>query len=240
MELTQDKFLDGRITLKQTKLGYRAGIDAVLLAAFVKAHEQGSILDIGSGVGAISLCLAAHHEDIEITGLEVQEELVQLAQENNEINGFQHRVKFVKGDLYYPPKALPFNSFSAVVTNPPYFDLGEGAKNKETSKAKARHTNNIQDWMTSCLKFVKPRGHIFLIHRADQIDKIITALSTQAGAIKINPLWAAPKRPAKLILVSARKGVKTGCEILPGELLHDSPNTYTDKIEAILRGKSLF
>ena len=191
------------------------------MAAFVQPSGKSSVLDVGAGVGAVSLCLAAHHPEVQITGLEVQEEIINLAEKNAVNNDVQGRVKFIRGDLSTPPKEIPLNSFDHVVTNPPYFE--KYSKSIDASKSKARHVQDLglEGWIEACLKFVKPRGFFTLILRADQIDKIITSISAKAGALKIMPLWPAIGKSAKLILVSARKGVKTKAEFLPGYILHE-------------------
>ena len=53
MQLTLDRLLDRRIILRQPKFGYRAGSDSVLLAAAVPALAGQTVLDVGSGVGAV-------------------------------------------------------------------------------------------------------------------------------------------------------------------------------------------
>ena len=65
---TEDKLLDGRVTFLQPRHGYRVAIDPVLLAAAVPARSGDRILDLGSGTGAASLCLAARLQDVHVTG----------------------------------------------------------------------------------------------------------------------------------------------------------------------------
>jgi hypothetical protein len=56
-ELTTDAFLGGRLTVRQPRAGYRAGVDPVLLAAAVPARAGEAVLDLGAGPGWRSLCL---------------------------------------------------------------------------------------------------------------------------------------------------------------------------------------
>ena len=62
--LTQDLFLGGKVILWQSIDGYRAGIDAVLLATSTKPKTNQKILDLGCGAGAVSLCVLAHYAGV--------------------------------------------------------------------------------------------------------------------------------------------------------------------------------
>src|ERR1700744_43554 len=91
--LTEDRLLDGRVVLRQPAEGFRAAIDPVMLAAPVAAEPGQSVLDIGTGSGAVALCLAWRLAQIRVTGLEIQRDLVRLASENAALNGFEGRVQ---------------------------------------------------------------------------------------------------------------------------------------------------
>ena len=62
--VTVDKILKGKISIIQLKKGFRYGFDAVFLAAFVNGYlkklkkKKISLVDVGSGVGTISLIIA--------------------------------------------------------------------------------------------------------------------------------------------------------------------------------------
>ena len=70
MEISLDNFIEGKIKIYQPKKGYRAGIDAVLLASCVQVFKKCKILDIGSGTGVISLFIASKYKNVEIVGIE--------------------------------------------------------------------------------------------------------------------------------------------------------------------------
>src|SRR3569832_1863017 len=75
-----DKFLNGRVIVRQPETGFRAGLDAVMLAAAVPGGA--TALELGTGAGTASLCLAARLTSITITGIEIDRDLVQLANGN--------------------------------------------------------------------------------------------------------------------------------------------------------------
>ncbi len=97
--LTLDRFLYGRVTAAQPATGFRAGHDTVLLAAAVPAESRSIVLELGAGVGVASLCLAARVPGARITGIELDPELVRIANENAVRNSVADRVSFVTADV---------------------------------------------------------------------------------------------------------------------------------------------
>lgn len=90
-EYTNDYLLNRQVKIFQPVDGYRASTDAVILSSLVqKVKKNDKILDVGSGTGAISLCLAARFQEIQpqITGIEIQPELAELSARSAEANGF--------------------------------------------------------------------------------------------------------------------------------------------------------
>ncbi len=113
-------FLCGRLRLWQPVRGYRAATDAVLLAAACPARPGETVLDLGCGAGAASLCLAARVPGVVLSGLEVQPGYADLACRNAARNGVAMEV--VEGDLAICPERL--RDFDHVIANPPWYPPG--------------------------------------------------------------------------------------------------------------------
>ena len=96
--LTLDRFLGGRVVAAQPADGFRAGHDTVLLAAAVPAEPGSTVLELGSGVGIASLCLAARVPGVRIVGVEIDPDLVRLANDNAAHNDLSARVSFIAAD----------------------------------------------------------------------------------------------------------------------------------------------
>ncbi|WP_288950097.1 methyltransferase domain-containing protein, partial [uncultured Paracoccus sp.] len=134
-ELREDGFLGGRLRIRQPMRGYRAGADAVMLAAACPARAGESVLELGCGAGAAILCLGARVPGLRLAGLELQPAYAELAAQNATANGFALEVH--QGDLAQMPTALRSQSFDHVIANPPYFT--DGTLAPDAGRSRARH-----------------------------------------------------------------------------------------------------
>ena len=236
--VTEDALLDGRIALRQPAAGYRVAIDPVLLAAAIPADESETVLDVGSGVGAAALCLAARVAECRVYGIEIQRDLVRLAAENVMLNGFEGRVDVMMGDLTQAPPRLAAGSFHHVMSNPPYLDADSGNPSPDAAKATAtvEAQGDLAEWVDFCVRMARHKGSVTFIHRADRLDELLAHLRGKAGGAIVYPLWptADRTRPAKRVIVQAIKGSAGPLKLLPGLSLHDGEG-YSRDAEAVLR-----
>ena len=233
----EDSLLGGKVRLLQKQRGYRTAIDPVLLAAAVPAKAGEMVLDLGCGVGAVSLCLHARVSGLTITGLDVQETLVDLARQNSRLNNCENFTHFVYGDLLKPQKGLPEAKFDHVMANPPYFTPESGNLSQDTAKAIANVESEagLADWIRAACRALKVRGRVTFIHRTDRVADLIAALHQSFGGLVIFPLWTTRGKEAKRVIISARKGVSSPARISHGLILHKKNGDFTDHAQAILR-----
>ena len=235
---TEDKLLDGRVTVLQPRRGYRTAIDPVLLAAAVPARSGEHILDLGSGTGVASLCLAARLPDVHVTGLELQHEFVDLARKSAEHSGLGGRVSFEPGDILTPPDSVIRLKFDHVMANPPYMAKGAGFPPPDPQKALA-HVEGpavLADWLALAQISIKTGGTVTFIHRADRQNELMAGFSGGAWHVTVYPLWPKDQeRRAKRVIVHARHGDGTAPLMATGFVLHDADGHYTEKANAVLR-----
>jgi len=238
-ETTEDRLLDGRVTILQPKGGYRAAIDPVLLAAAVPAKSGDHVLDAGSGTGAAALALAARVEGVRVTGLEAQAGLVTLARQSARKSGLSDRVDFLQGDLLSPPAGLIPGGFDHVMANPPFLAAGQGNPPPDAARQTATVEGDavLMDWLRFMLTMVRGGGGVTLIHRFDRGEEVADGLAEAgAGDITLFPLWSKPPHnAAKRVLVRAVKGAGGEPRTAEGLVLHREDGGYTPEAEAVLR-----
>lgn len=240
-EYTNDYLLDKQVRILQPVNGYRTSSDAVLLSSLINGiKESENILDVGSGTGGISLCLAHRFPENQICGLEIQPRLADLANQSAAANGFGN-LEYFNVDINGKKLPLPPCSFSHVITNPPYSDHDMPSPNKSKALAHNHSATDLSQWLSFCLKMLKPFGHLYIVNRVEALNEIITALYKKAGKIEVIPVYSKPGQNAKRILIKAQKDSKSPTIILPPLYVHKSNGEYTPEANQILRqGKSFF
>ncbi|MEE2997847.1 MAG: methyltransferase domain-containing protein [Pseudomonadota bacterium] len=240
--ISEDSFLGGTVTLRQPVRGYRAAIDPVMLAASVNAGPGERVLEAGTGHGAPAICLARRVPECIVTGLEIQPDLVRLANDNARLNGLAKNVQVMIGDLGRQMPRIAAGAFDHVMANPPFLDAAHAHKSPDGGRAAANVEGEakLRDWVEFLLRMVRPKGTVTLIHRADRLDEILTLLYGNAGETVVFPLW--PKRDvdAKRVIICARKGIRAPLTMSPGLILHEDDGSYTKQADAILRGGACY
>ncbi len=235
IEYTNDYLLDKKVKIFQPVNGYRASTDAVLLSSLVRIKNGDGILDVGSGTGAISLCLAHRLQNLnpQITGLEIQPELAELSNASAQANGFSAR--FLNCDIRQKISGLNGGSFDHVITNPPYAE--KDMPSPYTGKATAHNFSDftLTAWINFCLRMTKPQGYFYIINRAEAIDEILAAVHKKTGDIQIIPVFSKPRQNAKRIMIIARKASRSPAIIHQGITIHTPNGTYTPQAQNILR-----
>jgi tRNA1(Val) A37 N6-methylase TrmN6 len=236
--LTEDRLLGGRVVLVQPREGYRAAIDPVLLAAFVPARAGEHVLDAGGGTGAASFCLLARVPDCRVTALEIDTELAALAREGAALNRLTDRLRVVEGDIQAAPAPLAAGGFDHVMMNPPFHERRRAQASRVRTRARAHveEDGGLEAWIEFAHRMLRPRGTLSLVHRADRLDQILSALSAASlGGAVVFPLWPMVGKPAKRVLLRAQKGSRAGVALLPGLVLHDASGRFTPEADAVLR-----
>ena len=207
-------------------------MDAVLLAAAADVKPGESVLDLGAGVGAVGLCVAARVPGCTITGIELQPALAALAERNAVLNEAADRVRTVVHDLAHP---LPpgMGPFDHVVTNPPYLPAAVADPSPDRSKALAtvESSADLARWLTVATDALEPAGTLLVIHRSDRLEEIVGALV----GLGWGDVTAKRLPPAARVLVRARRADGLRRHDAPPLILHRPDGGYTDEAEAILR-----
>ncbi len=237
--VTQDRILDGAVLLNQPAKGYRAGIDAALLAAACDAKAGERVLEIGCGVGGALLAAAHRRPDADFTGLELDPATLALAEANIAANGMGGRVRVQAEDITGAFARSGLAPFDAAFANPPFFDDPAELRAPHPAKTAAwMAEGGLSTWTDYLTAAVKPKGTITLIHRADRLADILARLEKRCGSFRIRPIQPFADTPAKRILVRCIMGGRAPLVLLPALVLHEAGTKYSKAAEAILRGQA--
>ncbi len=238
MDTTEDGLLDGAVRLRQPKTGYRAGLDAALLAAACDAGPGERVIDVGCGAGAALLAAAVRRPEAAFTGVERDPEALALAGENIALNALSGRVEAAAGDVTAGFKGLGLKPFDHAIANPPFFDDPAELRAPHPDKTGAWMADDgLAAWLAFLSKAVREGGTVTVIHRADRLAELL-AIPTM-GSYRVRPVHPFADAPAKRVLVRAVKTGKAPLVLLPPLVLHARDGgKHTPETEAILRGKA--
>ncbi len=236
--VAESALLGGRVRLRQPVKGYRAGMDAALLAAVVMAEPGQRVVEAGCGAGAVLMQIAARRAGVSLTGLERDPTMAALARENAVLNGADASI--IEGDVAAGFRALDLPPFDWAVSNPPFFDDPGALRVPAEGKRGAWMADDgLKAWTTFLLKSVREGGRIVVIHRADRLADLLALLGETAGSFAVRGVHPHADEPAKRVLVQAIKTGKAPLRLLPPLVLHDrSDAKHTVEAEAILRGEA--
>jgi len=231
VEVPGETFLGGQVRVKQPATGFRGGLDAVMLAAAVPAKPGQSALELGSGAGTASLCLATRVPHVTISGVEIDPALTELAGRNAAVNGMAERVHFIAADIFAMPAPLK-RDFDHVFVNPPFH--GAGQMPPDAARARAlKDGGQLKDWLRLGFQRTISGGYFTAILRADRMAEALSALPPTG--VSVCPLWPRTGEAAKRIILQARKGSGGAFALLPGLVLHTPSGAYTPEADGILR-----
>lgn len=247
--LTSDAFLGGALDILQPASGYRAGLDAVLLAAACGARtcEGARVLDAGAGVGVAGLCVARRISDAHVTLVEREPMLAGIARENVVRNALAERVHVVELDITGGgagihragtlDPAVRAGAFSHVIANPPYFAEGRGTRSPADLKAAAHQMADgaLDQWCRFLATAAGSDAIVTVVHRAEALGALLDGLGRRFGALRVLPLHSRAGAEAHRVIVQGRKGSRAPLRLLQGLVLHGAGHAFVPVVEAVLR-----
>lgn len=243
--VTRDAFLGGALRLYQPERGYRAGTDAVLLAASLSLADEAAVrakdvrvADLGAGVGTVGLCLATRLTDVTVDLVEREPDLSEIGRHNILANGFADRVRPLALDILDRSSArdLATDAYDHVVANPPFYRAAEARAPTDALKA-ASHVfgaNDLDGWVRCMARITKPGGCARLIYPAENLGDLLQAFNGRFGDIAVMPLYPRRGQTAIRVIVTGRKGSRGPMVMLPPVMLHNEGSPFRPEISAVL------
>lgn len=238
MEIKEEERIDdlqiGNLKLIQNKEWFCFGIDSILLSNFAKEIKKDErIIDLGCGNGILELLFAKKSKAREIIGIEVQEDVYQLAKRNVEMNHLQKKIKMIHANVKNLNDTFPSDSFDAVISNPPYMKKDTGKMNEKLQKLIARHEieANLDDFIKISFYLLKDKRPLYMIYRTERLTDMMEILRKY----KIEPkeiqfIHAKMGNPPELFLIKAVKNGKPYLKVKKPLIIYQENGDYTEEI----------
>lgn len=218
----------------QNKEGFCFGIDSVLLSDFAKNIKKGSkVLDLGTGTGIIPILLCGKTELKKIVGVEIQEEVSNMAKRSIKLNNLENRFEIINENILNLNNIYKNQTFDVVVTNPPYKKNGTGIVNEDEKKIISRHeiTAKLEDFIKIAKDLLKDKGEFYMVHRPERLVDILSILREY----KIEPkelrfVYSNINKEPKLVLIKGVKNSKAFLKIDKNLYIYDEKGNYTKEI----------
>ena len=164
--------------LIQKKDGFKFGIDAVLLSDFAQVKKRHRVMDLCTGTGIVPFLVYGKYEPQSVFGLEIQRDMVEMAERSVKLNSLEGRVQFINGDLKDIDSLKRLDRFDVVTVNPPYKLNNSGILNPLDKLAIARHEVlcNLEDVIAASRVLLKDNGRMFIVHRPERLADIFTLM----------------------------------------------------------------
>ena len=217
----------------QNKEGFCFGIDSVLLSDFAKNIKNSKVIDLGTGTGIINILLSGKTNNCNFTGVEIQEEVAEMACRSIKLNNLEDRIKVINESILNLKNTFQRKEFDVVVTNPPYKKINTGIINKEDKKIISRHeiTASLEDFVQTAAYLLKDYGEFYMVHRPDRLVDIFSIMRKEKiEPKKIRFVYPDKNKKANLVLI---KGVKLGNPFLEYDdnlYVYDENGNYTKEI----------
>lgn len=210
------------------------GMDSVLLSDFAKSIRKGSnVLDLGTGNGIIPILLCGKTELKKVIGVEIQEDIANMAKRSSELNKLENRFEVLNANILDLEKIYEKQVFDAIVTNPPYKKLQTGLSNVNEKKKIARHevTANLEDFIRVAKDMLKDKGELYMVHRPERLVDILSLMR----AYKIEPKILRMVCPSKdkapnLVLIKGVKNAKPFLKVENNLYVYDEEGNYTNEV----------
>lgn len=223
------------VNIAQDSRGLLLTTDACLLTAFVSKNAKQNIAELGAGSAIISAMLLLSKKINSSVCIDFQPEICKIAEQNVIENGLKDKINVVCSDV------LDFNTdkkFDAVVSNPPYFKAGDGRINEREQDRLSRHesTATIFDFASCASRVLKDGGTAYFCYTPDRLPELLCALSCCGiEPKKIITVYPTVNHKPSLVLVSAKKGAKSGAELCRPLIIYNENKEYTQDYLRIKR-----
>lgn len=234
-ESIDDLQLNG-LQLIQKEQGFRFGVDAVLLSHFANVKKKHRVIDLCTGTGIVSFLVYGKYKPQEVIGLEIQDDMVEMANRSSKLNDTSDIVKFVQGDLKDKALLDSLGRFDVVTVNPPYKLNNAGILNPNDKLAIARHEImcNLEEVIVSARRLLKDNGRMFIVHRPERLADIFGLMRKyKIEPKRVRLVQPNTKKAPNIVLVEGQRDGGTFLKWEETLYVYDDNGNYSEEINRI-------
>lgn len=223
------------LMLIQKKDGFKFGVDAVLLSDFANVKKKHKVIDFCTGTGIIPFLLYGKYSPIHITGIEIQDDMVEMAKRSVKLNNINN-IDFINKDLKDINYLKTMEKVDVVTVNPPYKLNNAGIINPSDKLSIARHEImcNLEDVIKAARTVLKDNGRLFMVHRPERlIDIFMLMRKYKIEPKRVRMIHPNKNKAPNIVLV---EGQRDGGEFLKWDAplyVYNEDGNYSDEINRI-------
>ena len=222
----------------QNENGFCFGIDAVLLSDFAKEMKRAdNVIDFCTGTGIIAILLSGKVEKIKkLYGIEIQEEVANMAKRSVELNNLQDKIEILNRNLNDIDDVFKPATVDAITVNPPYKAKNSGIINEEDAFTISRHEIccTLEDIIKQSAKLLKFNGNLYMIHKPERLVDIMYYMRKyKIEPKRIRFVHPNEKSATNLVLIEGARGGKPFLKFEKPLYVYDENGNYTDEIYKI-------
>ena len=240
INLLEDESIDDlqldNLYLIQKKQGFRFGVDAVLLSNFANVKNRHRVVDLCTGTGIVPFLVYGKYKPKEVIGIEIQEDMVEMANRSSQYNNVEDIVKFKNADLKNIDFLKTLGTFDVLTVNPPYKLNNSGILNPNDKLAIARHEVmcNLEDVIIAARRLLKDNGRMYMVHRPERLIDIFELMRKHKIEPKrVQMIQPNVKKAPNIVLVEGQRDGGAYLKWEPPLYVYNEDGTYTKELNKI-------
>lgn len=224
------------LRILQKERSFRFGMDAVLLADFVRMNERDRAADFGTGTGIIPLLLCGRGLGAHIDAFEIQPDMADMALRSVALNRLTERIDVHAVPVEKADMVVQSGTLDVITCNPPYGLPGTTLLNPSDTLSLARHQGKegLAPWFGMAYRLLRGKGKFAMIYPAPRMLEAMTALSrARLEPKRFRLIYPAADKPANLVLIEAMKDAKPMLHPEPPLIVYEADGSMTAELKRI-------
>jgi len=218
----------------QNKEYFNFSLDSVLLPNFIHFNKSiNMIMDICTGNAPIPLILSTK-TNAKIIGVEIQDEIFELAKESVKINHLENKIELIHDDANNVSNYYESDTFDIITCNPPYFKINEKTlRNENEVKCNARHETliNLEQIIKIARKLLKNKGSLYIVHRTERLSEIVYLMKeNNIEPKRVRFIYPKKGTESNIVLIEGKKDGNIGLRVEPPLIAHNDDGSYTEEV----------